>query len=183
MTYAQCHDSWPPWHWGGGFSAILRGAMSEENVEIARRVFPGGFDMVDVFGNADLLAATRQTIEPLVHPDFETLGDPDFMPMGRDTGVREGPRGLVAKGVDGFIAFWQDWLTAWDAWNIGQVDFIDLDADRVLVTYEAQARTKTAQVDMAFRPAHLMTFRDEKVTRVELFLNRPDALKAAGLSE
>jgi SnoaL-like protein len=157
--------------------------MSEENVEVARQVFPGGFDLVALFGNADLLAATRQAIEPLVHPEFETLGDPDYIAMGPDTGVKGGPRGLVAKGVDGFITFWQDWITAWDAWNVGQPDFIDLDADRVLATYEAHARSKTAQVDIAFRPAHLMTFRDGKLTRVELFLNRPDALKAAGLSE
>ncbi len=157
--------------------------MSEENVELARQIFPGGVDMVALFGNADLLAATRRAIEPLVHPEFETVGDPDYIAMGPDTGVKEGRRGLMAKGVDGFIAFWQDWLTAWEAWNVGEPEFIDLDADRVLATYDALARSKTAQVDMTFRPAHLMTFRDGKVMRVELFLNRPAALEAAGLSE
>ena len=157
--------------------------MSEKNVDIAREVFPTPMEMVALFGNADLLAATRQAIEPRVDPDVETIGHPDFIAMAVDTGVKDGPPGLVAKGVDGFIRFWQDWLTAWDSWSIGESDFIELDADRVLATYDAQARSKTSQVDISFRPAHLMTFRNGKVTRVELFLNRPEALEAAGLSE
>ena len=157
--------------------------MSQENVEIARRIFPTPLDMVAVFGNADVMAALRQAIEPLVHPEFETAGDPNYIAMGPDTGVEEGPRGLFAKGVDGFITFWQDWLTAFEAWNVGRADLIEVDADRVLATYEARARSKTAQVDMDFHAAHLMTFRDGKLTRVELFLNHVDARKAAGLSE
>jgi ketosteroid isomerase-like protein len=158
--------------------------MSQENVEVARRIFPGGLDMVALFGKADLLAATRQTIEPLVHPAFETAGDPNYIAMGPDTGVeRGGPRGLLARGVDGFMAFWQDWLTAFEVWHIGQSDFREVDADRVLATYEVRARSKTAQVDMGFNAAHLMTFRDGKLARVELFLNHTDALKAAGLDE
>lgn len=157
--------------------------MSEENVEIARQVFPGPIDMVAVFENADLLAATRQAIEPFVHPEFETFVDPDYIAMGPGTGIKEGPRGLVAKGVNGFITFWRDWLTAWETWSIGEPGFIDLDADRVLSTYDARARSKTAQVDVDFHPAHLMTFRDGRVTRMELFLNRVDAMEAAGLSE
>ena len=118
-----------------------------------------------------------------MHPEFETFGDPDYIAMGPDTGIKEGPRGLVAKGVDGFIAFWRDWLTVWETWAVGEQEFIGLDADRVLSTYDARARSKTAQVDVEFHPAHLMTFRDRRVTRVELFLNRVDALEAAGLSE
>ena len=157
--------------------------MSEENVEIARQVFPGSFDMVAVFGDPDVLAAWRQLIEPLVDPDIETVGDPDYIAMGPGTGVNEGPRGLVAKGVDGFITFWRDWITAWETWSIGEPEFRDIDADRVLSIYDARARSKTAQVDMDFHPAHLLTFRDGKVVRAELFLNRVDALKAAGLSE
>ncbi len=157
-------------------------AMSE-NVEIARQVFPAPLDMVALIENADLLAAARQAIEPLVHPECETFADPDYIAMGPDTGVKGGPRGLVAKGVDGFINFWRDWLTAWETWEVGVAEYIDLDADRVLATYDARARSKTAQVDVDFHPAHLMTFDDGKVARVELFLNRVDALEAAGLSE
>jgi hypothetical protein len=157
--------------------------MSEENVEIARQVFPAPVDMVAVFENADLLAVSRQAIEPFVHPEFETFVDPDFVAMGPDTGIRDGPRGLAARGVDGFIAFWREWLTAWETWSVGEQEFTELDADRVLSTYDASARSKTAQVDVDFHPAHLMTFCNGKVTRVELFLNRVDALEAAGLSE
>jgi hypothetical protein len=157
--------------------------MSEENVEIARRIFPTPFDMVAVFGNADVMAALRHTTEPFVHPDFETAGDPNFIAMGPDTGVGDGPRGLFAKGFDGFATFWRDWLSAFEVWNVGHADLTEVDANRVLATYDVHARSKTAQVDMHFHAAHLMAFRDEKLARVELFLNHVDALEAAGLSE
>jgi hypothetical protein len=162
--------------------AILR-AMSEENVEIVRRFLLPGIDMVALFGNPELLAATREGLEPFVEPEFETVGDPNAIPMGPNTGVEGGPRNLFAKGVDGFLNFWRDWLSAWESWNLGPPEFIDVDENRVLVSYEVRARSKTDQVEVTIEAANLMTLRNGKLTRLELFFNREKALEAAGLSE
>ena len=157
--------------------------MSQENVEIVRRMFPGGIDMVALLDDADLLAAVREGIEPFMEPDFETVGDPNAIPMGPDIGVEGGPRGLFAKGLDGFLDFWREWNSAWEAWNLGPPEFIDVDENRVLVSYEVRARPKTFQVEMTIEAANLLTLRQGKVTRLELFFSRDNALKAAGVSE
>jgi hypothetical protein len=157
--------------------------MSEENVEIVRGFFPGAVDLVAIFNDSDLLNAMRAGIEPFVEPDFETIGDPNAIPMGPTTGVEGGPPELFAKGIDGFVDFWRDWITAWESWNLGSPEFIDVDEDRVLVSQEVRARSKTDRVELTIDAANLATLRDGKVTRVELFFNRASALEAAGLSE
>ena len=118
-----------------------------------------------------------------MEPNFETVGDPNAIPMGPDIGVEGGPRGLFAKGLDGFLDFWREWNSAWETWNLGPPEFIDVDEDRVLVSYQVRARPKTFQVDMTIEAANLLTLRQGKVTRLELFFSRDNALKAAGVSE
>jgi hypothetical protein len=43
--------------------------MSEENVEIVRRLFTGPVDFVQAL-DPDGFETTRAAMEPLVHPDF-----------------------------------------------------------------------------------------------------------------
>ncbi len=47
--------------------------MSEENVEVVRRLFPGTVDLVATLADPGAFEATRVVFEPLVHPDFETV--------------------------------------------------------------------------------------------------------------
>ena len=157
--------------------------MSEENVEIVRKFFPGNVDLVEVFHDPDLLNAMRTGIEPFVEPEFETIGDPNAIPMGPMMGAEGGPPDLFAKGIEGFLSFWRDWITAWETWTLGPAEFIDVDENRVLVSYEVSARSKTDQVELTIDAANLMTLRKGKLTRLELFFNREAALEAAGLSE
>lgn len=157
--------------------------MTEENLEIVRGFFPGAVDLVAIFDSPDLLNAMRAAIEPFVEPDFETIGDPNAIPMGPMIGVEGGPSDLFAKGIDGFLDFWRDWITAWESWTVGPPEFIDVDENRVLVCTDVRARSKTDQVEMTIDAANLMTLRDGKVRRLELFFNRENALEAAGLSK
>jgi hypothetical protein len=136
-----------------------------------------------VFDDPTLLNAMREGIEPFVEPEFKTIGDPNAIPMGPMIGVAGGPPDLFAKGIDGFLDFWRDWITAWESWTLGPAEFIDVDESRVLVSQEVRARSKTDQVELTIDAANLMTLRDGKVTRLELFFNREKALEAAGQSE
>jgi SnoaL-like domain len=157
--------------------------VSQQNVEIARQIFPGGIDMVALVNSADLLAATRAGIEPLVEPDFEIVGDPNAIPMGPISGVDHGPRGLIAKGIDGFLDFWREWISAWESWELGHHEFIDVDENRVLVSHQVHARSKTDGVEVTIEAANLMTLRDGKLARMQLFFNRENAFEAAGLTQ
>jgi hypothetical protein len=157
--------------------------MSEENVEVVRQIFPGNIDMVALFDDPDLLAAMRAGIEPFVEPAFETVGDPEAIAMGSGTGVEAGSDGVFARGIEGFLNFWRDWNTAWDTWQLGTPEFVDVDADRVLVSYDVLARSKTDRVELTFKAANLITLREGKLTRLELFFDHVKAFQAAGLSE
>jgi hypothetical protein len=157
--------------------------MSEENVEVARQIFPGTIDMVPLFDDPALLAAMREGFERFVEPDMVTIGEPNTIPMGDfDAGLKSGPAGSIANGIDGFLNFWREWLSAWETWVLGPPEYIDVDENRVLLVYAVRARSKTHQVEMAIEGGNLLSFREGKLTRLELFFDRAEALKAAGLS-
>ena len=103
--------------------------------------------------------------------------------MGPNIGVPGGPAGLLARGVGGFLNFWREWNTAWESWNLGPPEFIDVDENRVLVSYVVRARPKTFHVEMTIEAANLITLRGGKMARLELFFDREAALRAAGLPD
>ena len=161
--------------------------MSEENVRMARELYSlGPIDHVAVFSDPTLLSAFRTEFEPRVHPDFEvvfeTVGDLPAAPL-QDTQPDSQGEKRSASGIDGFIAAWGDWMTAWESWVPEPVDYIEAGDDRVLVLIDVQARSKTHQVEMLVEGANLLTIEDGKVTRLELFMDRTNARTAAGLSE
>jgi hypothetical protein len=155
--------------------------MSRENVEIVRRLYPGPVDMVATVADPEAFEATRGVFEPLVHSDFETVTVPGQIPLS-EPGT-ENPSQPTFYGLDGFLGAFRDWLSAWESWVVTPTEFIDVDEDRVLVLIDIRARSKTHQVEMPIEGANLLTLRDRKVARVELFFDRAEALEAAGLRE
>jgi hypothetical protein len=158
--------------------------MSEENLEVVRQLYPGRIDLAAVFRDPDRLTEMRRAIEPLVDPDLETVGEGDAVPMGElATGLTRSTEGLTAHGLDGFVSFWRDWLSAWDTWVLDPPEIVEVDQDRVLVTYDVHARSKTHQVEMVLEGANLLTLNGRRVKRLELFFDRSEARRAAGLQE
>jgi ketosteroid isomerase-like protein len=153
--------------------------MSEENIAIARRFYPGTLDTVAAVADPNLIDAFR----PFVHPDFEAVFRGRTVPLAFGPVETETSRQPTAHGLDGFVDAWRDWLSAWDAWVVTPTEFVDVDEERVLVLMEVRARSKTHQVEMPLKAANLFTVRDGQVARLELFLDQAEAVKAAGLSE
>ena len=154
--------------------------MSEENVEIVRRFWPGTIDVVAVVSDPQLLAVIRKQLEPFVSPELETVLDPRHAPMGIPTTHNRAGR-LV--GIEGFIAVWREWASAWESWVVTPNDFIAVGDERVLIPMEIKGRSRTQQVEFSVEGANLVTIREGRLTRVELFFQREEALEAAGLSE
>jgi hypothetical protein len=75
----------------------------------------------------------------------------------------------------------REWLTAWESWVISPADFIVPDESRVLVMLDIQARSRTQHVEIPLQGANLLTFRDAKLARLELYFDRGQALEAAGI--
>jgi hypothetical protein len=145
--------------------------MSQENMELAKRFYPGSVDIVPMAAAPD---AWVGFFEPLVHPDFETVGEGLAMSSGGVETAQESSR-RSAYGFEGFISVWSDFLSAWDSWVVTPANLIDVDDERVLVLLDIRARSKTHGVEMPIEAANLLTFRDGKLTRLELFNTQPEA--------
>ncbi len=160
--------------------------MSQENVELARRLFPDGQDLAATFASPEARDTMRATFEPLVQPNFETVGDPGYqMLLGDPNAVSEDPTQLTGfVGIEGFLAIFSEWLSGWESWVLAPTRFIDVDEDRVLVLADVSGRSKAQQVELTIQIANVMTFGSNgRLRRLQLFLRAEDALEAAGLSE
>jgi ketosteroid isomerase-like protein len=150
--------------------------MSKENVEIAKRVQPSGIDMVRL-----LRAPTPQALADAgvdltaFESDFET----EF--ISRHGGpIRPSSRGVL--GFQGFVEGWLDWLQAWESYVVDVDGFIDA-GDEVVSLVRVKARVGPDAVPVEHRPAAVWSFRAGKVSHVRFYLERDEALGAAGLSE
>jgi ketosteroid isomerase-like protein len=133
--------------------------MSEENVEIARR-------LLVVVNRRDAEAAV-----PFFDPEIE-LQSP----------IIGGVEGNTYRGHQGV----RDWITetdaAFDELLIEPEDFRDL-GDDVLMIGRLHARGRESGVGIDSPTAWLGTVRDGKVVRARGYLSIQDALEAAGLEE
>ncbi|MFL5907756.1 MAG: nuclear transport factor 2 family protein [Solirubrobacterales bacterium] len=137
--------------------------MSEENVEIVRRMF-------QAFRNRDWTAAR----EPV---------DPEEIEMDVTRSPIEGLSG-VYRGREEVAYFWSQWLEAWGEQEIEEEELIDAGDQVVTWTASHKFRGRGSGVTVDFPPyAWLVTLRDGKVVRGTLYMDKGEALKAAGLSE
>lgn len=136
--------------------------MSKENVEVVR---------------AAIEATMRRpipdwkTMNALFHPDHE------FLP--RDVG-------LVGGGVRGAEGY-REWLTnlsetmEWEVVKVAEVT--EFDHERVLAVVPTKFRGRQSGAETEQRIAAVVTVREGKVVRTELFQSPEHAREAAGLRE
>jgi ketosteroid isomerase-like protein len=148
--------------------------MSRENVEFARNLYAAPIDMALMIRDPEATEAFRRRFEPMAHPDFETRVDPASLPLGFAP---------TAYGPEGFLGIFREWIAAFESWTATATEFIDLGGDRVLVMVTFVARWEGQRAELETEGANLLTTRDGKIARMELFLDRAAALEAAGLSE
>jgi ketosteroid isomerase-like protein len=132
--------------------------MSEENVELARQYF-------------EALNEGMDASEHLRHPDIEVFDPPDFPDADRYVG-----EGAVRKLIDDYREL------GWDGQYRVQ-EYLDAGAE-VVVIWEARVLTAHGgglPLEQTF--AHTLRFEDRKVRRVKQYLDRAEALEAAGLRE
>ena len=132
--------------------------MSQENVEALKAVYAR-------WAQGDFWTAE------ILDPDIEVVWAQEMPDFGSPT------RGVEAMtaGMQNLLAVWEDYVWAADKFMPA--------GDRVLVLFTARGRGKGSSVEVEAHWAHLWTFREGKATRVEGFLDRAEALEAAGLSE
>ena len=141
--------------------------MSQENVELVRRMYDAWLRR----GRAvfDDPAATGR-----YHPAFELHPDPDADWVGVNETYR-GPEGLTKYMATVYDAF--------DDYRPEVEDLLDA-GDKVVTLAIEHGRGKDSGAEVqAARTAHVWTIRDGKAVRLDLYLDREEALKAVGLRE
>jgi ketosteroid isomerase-like protein len=133
--------------------------MSQENVEIVRRVY-------ERWGSGDLTA------------DFF---DPDvaYSRIGAETPDMEGRW----FGLDEMRGAMRDYLRPMSDLRIEAERIIDLGGDRGLVLSRQTARGKQSGVPIDHQLGDLFVLRDGKILRYDSYWSRADVLEAVGLAE
>jgi ketosteroid isomerase-like protein len=136
--------------------------MSAENVQIVRQLFEA--------------MRTRDNLTP-----FE-LYDSDVILTSGSRWMSELGFAPRYRGHDGVRAFWRYWLDAWQKVEfLGDLELIDA-GDYVLAFNRVILRGRKSGAEVPLELSHLYELREGRIVHVQLFSERAEALKAAGLS-
>jgi ketosteroid isomerase-like protein len=149
--------------------------MSQENVEIVKKVQPSGVDLVELFRASTVPDPSATGIDlTAFESDFETK----FIASRVFGSIRP----TTSLGLQGFVEAWRDWLEPWESYYIEVEGFIDA-GDEVVSLTRVRAQTTRDAVAVEHRPAAVWSVRAGKIARVRFYLERAEALEVAGLRE
>jgi ketosteroid isomerase-like protein len=89
--------------------------------------------------------------------------------------------GGEAHGLAELGTFWRDYEATWEDREIELEDVRELDGERVLVLFTERARGRASGVETQASPGAIWTLRDGKIAGFRAWIDRADALRAAGL--
>ena len=133
--------------------------MSQQNVDIVLRGFAHFRD-------------TGEMLPEILAPDF-------VWDMSTFSGW---PEQRTYEGADGTRRFLRDWTSAFDDWRI-TVEAIHDTGEQVVAVCRQSGRAKATGVPVNMRLAQVFTLRDGLQTRMEMYADVAQALKAVGLEE
>jgi len=128
---------------------------------VADRLIELTRELYDAFNRGDL-----ETLISSLDPEVETH-DPDRT-------------GAVHRGRDGYRAFMGEWLESWEEYSV-ELTELTANGDKVLAEATQTGIGKGSGIEFSASFTQVLTFRGEKVVRFEIFLDRTEAERAAGL--
>jgi ketosteroid isomerase-like protein len=129
--------------------------MSRENVEVVERT----------------LAEVMRTGEP----EWELL---DQAVEVHDHDI---PDAGEYRGHQGFTRWLEDWGAAWEDFDMVPEEVVD-GGERVALIVQMKATGKGSGVEVARQDGIVCTVREGKITRLDYFNSRAEALRAAGVA-
>ena len=132
--------------------------MSQENVEIVRRIY------------ASWAPGSSPAESNLLHPDIEWVNPSDALEPGTRTGIEAFTS--ITEGLDDTIR----------DFRMDVERFIDA-GDRVVVIATMRGHGSASGVEVERRHGSVWTIRDGKAVRFQWFYEPDEALEAVGLSE
>jgi uncharacterized protein len=129
------------------------------------------------------LAVVRTSVEAFLSGDVKTaLGalDPDVEWHATVGGVDEG---RVYRGHEEVIQAFADYFEVWERMQMEAEKFIDAGGDDVVVFFHEVAKGRQSGAVVETRTGTVQTVRNGKIVRVRSYMDRAEALRAAGLPE
>ena len=140
--------------------------MSQQNVKTVRRLYSLRLDAGGVArGEYDELFLDY------IDPDFEFV-PPSTYPDSESS----------YRGQNGLRGWYRQMDEIWDEWRIEAERFIDA-GSQVVVFVRVSGIAKQSGAALAISTGHVVTLRDGRITRADVFLDRSEALQAVGLRE
>jgi ketosteroid isomerase-like protein len=130
--------------------------MSEENVEIVRRVLEA---------QGDIDAMLKHMTDDVVVDASRRVLDP-----------------IVLEGHDGFRQFMAFLREAWANQRLEPEEFIEA-GNQVVIPVKIASTGRGSGMTIQARAAWVTTFRGSKIARMTVYQSRAEALEALGLSE
>jgi ketosteroid isomerase-like protein len=134
--------------------------MSEENVKVVRTA-------IEAFDAGDIEAA------------LEAL-DPDIEWHATVGGIDEG---RVYRGRDEVVQGFVEYFEVWERMEMRAVKFIDAGTEDVVVFHHEVAKGRESGAVVETDTGTVQTVRNGKIIRVRSYMDRRQALEAAGLRE
>ena len=92
------------------------------------------------------------------------------------------PEGHVYRGREGVAEAMRVWSGTWEDWNVEMEEIIDA-GDHVLLIARESGRGKGSGIEIDQRIFAVFTLRGGRIVRWKGFIDRNEALEAAGLQE
>ena len=141
--------------------------MSEENVELAKR----GLAAINETYRTGELDAWRQVVEETFDPGAVLEASDEAFSEGEWRG-HTGAVGFVANQMEVLEGIW-----------IRPDEYIDAGENCLVVAITFGGRARYTGIEVEMHPIHLFRMREGKIVRWQVFLDRQQALEAAGLRE
>jgi len=132
--------------------------MSRENVQTFRRA-------IDAFNDGDM-----ELVASVLDSDSEW-----------DWSRSIGPDRAIYRGPSEIVGFWEEFTSGFDAVRIEIEDIVE--AGDQLVAAVLSVMSGRDGIEVEARNAWLVTLRDGRLARLEMFQAKHEALQAAGLGE
>jgi ketosteroid isomerase-like protein len=133
--------------------------VSAENVEILRRGY-------------EYFAATGELREETIDPQF----------VWDMSTFRNWPERQTYEGIEGAKEFLADWVGAWEDWHL-EIEALHDAGDRVVAVARQSGISKATGLPVDMHFAQVWTLRDGMQTRMEMYADPVEALRAAGLGD
>src|SRR4051794_26723284 len=132
--------------------------MSEENVDVVRRA------------NEAFLSGDVETALELLSPTIEWHGTVGGM-----------DEGSVARGREEVVQGFLEYFETWERMELRADDYIDAGGDDVVVFHHEVAKGRQSGVVVETDTGSVSTVRDGRIVRVRAYMERAEALRAAGI--